>query len=423
MKFIKILTIFTSFLFLNTTFAEQYLLKPTGKYEVGFQDFRVVNGTLLNGSYSCPGKTDLLYVKGQNETDFGKDNQIDFCREIMVRVYYPSWNLRPLPHEKYYGPGISDLQEEIRSAKIPGITEDDLKKLEKIKTFSIQNNQLIAGKFPVLIFDPGSGMEFQEYENTLEDLTSHGYIILALNNTFVGSSIAFPDGRIVHYPKVDWKLEDGDNSVLHDILFVRQILNSDNSYFYDLKNLMDLNKIGLFGHSMGAISVVEAMRTHPELFQAAVTLDAPPVAFGKEVLGKREFSQAEMAGFPNSPFLRLFAAEWRSLAGIITPKDDSFQLFANNYYSLLSNSEDNTTYTNHGSFSDLSTLQYQPTIKLYVAAESGILGTADGWHITKVINKNILEFFNQYLKNNPSENLNSCIPFSNDTMLTCQNTY
>ena len=46
--------------------AKTYLLKPTGPYGITFEDIHLVNGHLVNGSYVCPGKTDLLYVKGKN---------------------------------------------------------------------------------------------------------------------------------------------------------------------------------------------------------------------------------------------------------------------------------------------------------------------------------------------------------------------
>ena len=109
----KIFILITSILFSQFVLAEEnYLEKPTGKYEVGFQDFRLVNGTLINGIYSCPGKTDLLYIpdtpeKSGNKSDFGIDNQTDFCRESMVRVYYPTKNNSKSSYENYYGPAIN----------------------------------------------------------------------------------------------------------------------------------------------------------------------------------------------------------------------------------------------------------------------------------------------------------------------------
>ena len=76
------------------------------------------------------------------------------------------------------------------------------------------------------------------------------------------------------------------------------------------------------------------------------------------------------------------------------------------------------------SFSDYSTLQYQSSsIKSYLDKfQKGLLGTADGWNITREINAYVLQFFDQYLKKIPSKNLNSCTAIAKDSMLTCQNT-
>ena len=419
----KLLFIIASLFICQISFGEEnYLEKPTGEYKVGFQDFRVVHGVLNSGIYSCQEK-DLFYIKGKNESDFGQDNQTSFCRENMVRVYYPTYNEAAKPYENYYLPTINDLQNMIRTAKVPGITESDLKNLENIKTFSVKNATIVDKKFPVLIFDPGAGTSVQLYGNLISEIVSQGYIVVGINNTFVDGSLLFPDGRIVHTDNTA-SISTADNSVFSDILFVRKILNTNNNIFSNLINHMKLNKIGLFGHSIGGISVVHSVREQEtkqlDLFQAAISLDAPPVGFGTRV-----YSENELEGFKNTPFLRFYAAEWRTLAGIITPNSAQFELLPrvrNNFYAMLSPSEENTTYTNHMSFSDYSTLQYQPTIKLFADTTPGEFGTANGRHIAREINDYTLQFFDQYLKNIPSGNFNACTPISDDTMLTCKNT-
>lgn len=395
-----------------------YLLKPTGEYEVGFQDFRLVNGTLQNGTYTCD-QSDLFYTKGKNETDFGKDNQTKFCREMMVRVYYPAKKGTLPNYENYYAPAINDLKDQIRSAKISGVTESDIESLSQIKTFTIRNPDIENQKFPVLIFDPGSGQTAEQYENTIENLASHGYIVVAVNNTFIGNIILFPDGRFVENAvgnppsPSDPIIKKADTSILNDILFVRHSFDTGKKTFQNLTDHMSLDSIGLFGHSAGAIVLVKAVRDdHSNLFQSAVSLDAAPVLFGERI-----YSSTELAGF-QIPFLRFFAAEWRGMVEGI-PRNAQFQLLSNNYYALLSPNEDNTTYTNHGSFIDFSTLQYQPTIKSYIATLPQSLGTADGWHIAKVINEYVLSFFDHYLKKKPSTIFEGCNAVGSDTLLQC----
>lgn len=414
----KILFLITTLIICQTIFASTFLLKPTGQYEVGFHDFRLVNGTLQNGHYSCSGKTDLLYEKGKNEKDFGLDNQKYFCREVMLRIYYPVIKQYQPSYAQYYEPAISDLQNQIIAAHVPGMTQEDLNELGKIKTFTVKDAPVADQQFPVLLFAPGAGVEVQSYENMISEIVSQGYIVLAFNNTFIGASILFPDGRVVHN-RTDLAKPDvlplADQSVFNDILFVRSLINREKSPISNFIPHMNIKEIGLFGHSVGGIGVVNVIRKDPHLFQAAISLDAPPTD-----PGKRSYASSQLAGFPSTPFMRLFAAEWRDLGGIVTPADAKFQLFNNNYYTLLSPNEENTTYTNHMSFSDLSTMQYQSALQLYIAyAAKGMLGTANGWDETKLLNSYVLQFFNMYLKQQPSPNLADCVSLSNDSMLSC----
>lgn len=410
---------------------QQWLLPPTGIYQVGFQDYRFVNGTLISGSYSCPGNSDLYFTNGLVTTnDFGPDNQVDYCREMMVRVYYPIKSTKGLPYANYYTPTINDFQNAIRDSNIPGITENQLEALNNIQTFTInfttQNSNIVNTTFPVLIFSPGFGAQAQEYENITTNMASHGYIVLAINNTFL-ADIQFPYGLL---PTIDEDISGlliAEQSILNDILFTKQkLLDPNGNFLPEFINHMQLNRVGLLGHSDSGNSVVEVVRTNPSLFQAASYLDIAPFEFGTDT-----YSPAELAGF-NTPFLRFNAASWnnpylRDFLGI--PLNVQFQLLDNNYFALLSPSIANVTYGLHNNFTDLSTLQYQPTMNLWVQAENSNqplpdlpalqIGTGNGWYVAKIINEYLLAFFDQYLKNIPSSNLKYCRTISPDSILQC----
>lgn len=97
------------------------------------------------------------------------------------------------------------------------------------------------------------------------------------------------------------------------------------------------------------ISIIHSVREHPDLFNAAIALDGSPVEFST-----RTFAENELEGFKHTPFLRMFYADWRNLGA--TPKDAQFELDKNNYFSVLSPNQNNTSYTTHMSYSDISTL-------------------------------------------------------------------
>ena len=400
---------------------KEYLSRPEGKYSVSFKDFHWIN------NHRCP---DDFYIKGKNETDFSKENQSKFCREIMTRIYYPS--AEKLSNQKrvyYYSPMIKAQENFIDNLNIPNLSRKEINTLSEIKSFTMENKSYVKNKsFPILLFNPGYGCDFQIYENILTDIVSHGYIVIAINNTFISQAIQFPDGRTVKIASdVDLSIKQEDDSVLSDIVFVRNKIKFLKIH-EPILSAISTARIGVFGHSIGGFSIVEAIRKQPHLFDVAALLDAIPVTFGT-----RMYSPNEMKGF-EIPVMRLFSAEWRSFDTFSTPREAQFILNANNFNVLLSPNMQDTTYTRHNSFTDLSTLQYHPVSEKFTEYQKeqchknltqqcpkdpGGVGTANGWHERKVINKYLIQFFDIYLKNKSDLDLEKCRRISKDTILSC----
>lgn len=427
------LLLIISFFVLYPAFGTNYISKPTGQYAVGFQDFYFVNGTLISERntkdyYSCPGNIDLFYMKGVNEKDFAKNNRVDFCREMLARVYYPVEKKEGLKYEKYNKNGINIIQDILRnkSVNIPEMTEDKLKELETIHTFSVDFNgkttNIVNKKFPVLIFSPGVDYLSQNYEDFIENAVSHGYIVLGVNNTFIPIQLQFPDGRVVtpNFSIIPTEALSYilSQSVLNDILFTKNvILNRENNLLPEFIDHMQLDHIGVFGHSISGYPIMKIARDKPSLFQAYSYLDSGPYAFGKY-----GYDPSALAGY-QVPFLRMNASYWndpqiRELLQI--PLDvRPFELFKHNYYVLLSPSEKNYTYSGHMSFSDYITLQYHPTMQIFAEKFPLDVGDANGWFQVHIVNEYLLQFFDQYLKNEPSENLSKCAPLTQDAIFEC----
>jgi predicted dienelactone hydrolase len=122
---------------------------------------------------------------------------------------------------------------------------------------------------PVLIFSPGGGMVKEEYSAQLEDLASHGYIVVAITHTYDGIVSVFPDGRTVVYDSKRWPQIpsfEGENNLnqlewhARDIRFVidelvRMSQERDSPSF---AQHLDLTRIGAFGHSFGGIAAAHA---------------------------------------------------------------------------------------------------------------------------------------------------------------------
>src|SRR5947209_11649393 len=83
-----------------------------------------------------------------------------------------------------------------------------LQRADTIHTHSFANVPISNGKerYPVLIFEPGLGRLPTDYTTLIEDLVSHGYVVVGIVPTYEASVVVFPDGRTI-YSVGDAKLE------------------------------------------------------------------------------------------------------------------------------------------------------------------------------------------------------------------------
>ncbi|MFL5243817.1 MAG: hypothetical protein ACJ8FY_17080 [Gemmataceae bacterium] len=128
-------------------------------------------------------------------------------------------------------------------------------------------------KFPILIFSHGGGIPVLCYTAIIENLVSHGYVVAAVEHSFDGGTVVFPDGRIITQNGWDQdptRTKD-ERSAFHaerhragslDNQFVLNQLEQLNSGTLkgapkQLRHRLDTNMVGALGHSLGGmISVV-----------------------------------------------------------------------------------------------------------------------------------------------------------------------
>ena len=81
-------------------------------------------------------------------------------------------------------------------------------------------------------------MDVQQYIGVLSTLVSHGYVVIAINNTFISPSIKFPGVRIVAAASPDdkqrvmslqYKLQRSFTG--QDLMCVTDLIKSKNSLF------------------------------------------------------------------------------------------------------------------------------------------------------------------------------------------------
>jgi len=142
---------------------------------------------------------------------------------------------------------------------------------------------------PVVIYSPG--FEDDRETNTVhfEELASHGYVVATIDHVHDASEVELPDGQLVTtaIPPITpdneqaLSIEEVESKVA-DVRFVLDQLaainrgdNPDQAHRplpQGLRGALDLDRIGMFGHSTGGSTTAHALHVEPRI-KAGVNLD------------------------------------------------------------------------------------------------------------------------------------------------------
>jgi pimeloyl-ACP methyl ester carboxylesterase len=133
-------------------------------------------------------------------------------------------------------------------------------------------------RLPVVLFTPGLGWVATDYSVLLEDLASHGYIVVGLSPTGFADVVRFPDGRDVRRTLGVGASVGVDQVHVHeDALFaLQQIERLDDEVGSFLRGRLDLTRIGALGHSIGGTTAHVAAARDPAV-RAAINIDGDPM--------------------------------------------------------------------------------------------------------------------------------------------------
>jgi predicted dienelactone hydrolase len=193
----------------------------------------------------------------------------------------------------YVTPGVAGLFVEFLRA----VTGADLPTdLFSFPTHSFQDPPVLPGvRRPVVLFSHGLGFTAALNTALHEELASRGYIVAGIDHTFDGP-VEFPDGRVEVQPP-GLPIDD----LLHevraaDLRFVVDQLtalaaghNPDAEHRLlprGLGGILDLTRVGAFGHSLGGPTVIRAMDRDRRI-AAGAALDGTlrgPVGFERPFL-------------------------------------------------------------------------------------------------------------------------------------------
>ncbi len=249
--------------------------EPTGPYDIGTLTYHWVDGS----------RADV----------FSTDPKAP--REMMVQIWYPAKKGATLPLAPY----VEDADAFSKAqAQLHGWPSFMLGYLKYIKSNARTGAPAAEDRpnFPVLIFLEGITGYRQMNTFQVEYLVSRGYVVVAIDQPFIAARVVFPDGHQIS----GWSKEQMNPLIQQSITTVQPVpsLNGttfdagiipyfaqDVGFLLDqlsvldrddptraLNGRLDLNRIGIFGVSLGGIVVGEACRIDRRL-RACLVMDAP----------------------------------------------------------------------------------------------------------------------------------------------------
>ena len=345
--------------------------KPTGPYQIGTT-------------------TLMLVDKTRKELYSDKDGEL---RAIMVQIWYPaeakpgteptSW----LENMDVMGPAIS------KKLNLPAFFLDHVK---YSRTHSVRDAPISSAemRYPLLLLSHGWGGFRAQNTYQVEELASHGYVVVAPDHTFGAVAVVFPDGRVsLNNPDA---LPSGMGLTEAEFLAAVQVLGKqwagDLSFILDaLTNLelddtagqlmhrLDFTRVGALGHSTGGGAAIQFCATDPRC-KAVLGMDPymDPVASAVLDEGIRQ------------PQMAIFSEVWAKERGrnnaIFRSYDHNSDGDSYQYY---------IEQTDHYDFTDMPA--FSP-----LAPYLGLKGSLNGKQVFKIINTYTLAFFDHYFKNQPS---------------------
>jgi pimeloyl-ACP methyl ester carboxylesterase len=131
---------------------------------------------------------------------------------------------------------------------------------------------ITGGRRPVLIFSHGLSWPSVMYQAFLEDLASHGFVVVAVTHPY-GAVVTLPDGRALPYAAIpagltdaarDSALADYVRTWAEDLRFVASQLPAIDGGSSPVAGHLDLDRVGVFGHSYGGSASALAL-DHPRI--------------------------------------------------------------------------------------------------------------------------------------------------------------
>ena len=369
---IGIVLISFSIIFL-LSFPKEKLPIPGGPFEVGTKIYELEDKT-----------REEIY------TDTETDN-----RKIKYQIWYPTDDTEGLQKAKWITEGKVLTRQLAKSFRLPAFMLDHTAEIDSNSYVDAPVSESENG-YPVVVISHGWQGFRELHTDFAEELASHGFIAVSIDHTYGSQAVKFEDGSVAHLSEDALPSQAANptafkksstllvNTYGDDVATVLDDLEKQNADG-DFKDQLDLDALGVLGHSTGGGGNVYIALKDPRI-KALMGLDAWVEPIGTEVLEQ---------GL-DIPALFIRSEQWSQ-----GPNNNGLDV-------LRRNSEDATLIqmnrTVHVDFS--MAYMYSPLAK-YVGF-SGEMGGRKSIEIQKEV---ILDFFDYNLRNQNDREANSLDDF------------
>src|SRR5436190_8513283 len=205
-------------------------------------------------------------------------------RQVIAQAWYPS--------DTSDGPAVPyfEAQGHLPGA-IGGIPPFMFGSFARVATHATFGAPISAAekKWPVLLFSPGLSLPREMYTALCVDLASRGYVVVALSEPYESGVAVLAGGHVIGQTTHPDVMGPPPHRALERLIDIR---TADSSFALDqlsrlgqlepnspLAGHLDLEHVGIAGHSLGGATAVQVMASDPR-FKVGVNLDGK--LFGKE---------------------------------------------------------------------------------------------------------------------------------------------
>jgi len=370
------------------------LPRPTGELKVGIRDF--------------------IFTDSARAEIFTADPHD--AREVAFQIWYPAKKVKGRKPRPYQNPEMTKA-----AAKFLGwsLFANSFNVFVNSNSFSNAAAKAPSQPYPVILYNHGYGGFTTVHQTVCEELASHGYVVVSVGHAYESALFLKPDGSVKVYDPQNKayraRLAESDGSEqerLKDMIIravnsadrensYRQLLEksplhqqsvqiwaADNRFVLTklerinaddpvLKGILDLENIGIVGHSLGGATAGEMASTEPKI-KAGINMDG--FQFGGLL-------DTEL----HVPFMFMWE-NGRNNVDASNANDLFFQKSQADCYSLVIKGFE------HASFTDLPLFT-----NIWQSAEP----TPESLRAIRLQREYILAFFNKHLKNIPAPLLNA----------------